>query len=163
MNRSSLEDLDVDTPFFKKQHYLKTLWIPDPNFACFYPKKLFLSSWKNDLGRSARIRIFLPSQIKIRNTAKKPTNRFWPTRDRRGRSSPAHLIRGGDVAVLDAVGGGDSVGRVPGGGWRLVVGVAGRSAVKRLDETQWEVEGKARNHKGKNPTVPLLYVNYAKI
>ncbi len=29
---------------------------------------------------------------------------------------PAHLIRGGDVAVLDAVGGGDSVGRVPGGG-----------------------------------------------
>ncbi len=28
----------------------------------------------------------------------------------------AYLIRGGDVAVLDAVGGGDSVGRVPGGG-----------------------------------------------
>jgi hypothetical protein len=33
-----------------------------------------------------------------------------------GTGGPAHLIRGGDVAVLDAVGGGDSVGRVPGGG-----------------------------------------------
>ncbi len=39
-----------------------------------------------------------------------------PQETRRNRSSPAHLIRGGDVAVLDAVGGGDSVGRVPGGG-----------------------------------------------
>ncbi len=124
-------------------------------FKYFQPQKLFFSSWKNDLGCSARTRIFFAIPDPGSATLLKNITDSDLQETRGNRSSPAHLIRGGDVAVLDAVGGGDSVGRVPGGGWRLVVCVAGRSAVKRLDRTQWEIERKARYHKCKNETVPL--------
>jgi hypothetical protein len=50
--------------------------IEEFKYFIFLPNKVFLSSWKNDLGYSSRIRIFSPSRIPDPAVKKEPDSEF---------------------------------------------------------------------------------------